>query len=95
MIPRKLAGPSHAGTHVHAVPHAACENMAKSRRNMNSRSPRDKCSNSGFPRYGVAGEAFNTPNVYGAWAMNGWEQIFFYDPDGNIIEVHQDKGPIG
>ncbi len=26
---------------------------------------------------------------YGAWAMNGWEQIFFYDPDGNIIEVHQ------
>jgi glyoxylase I family protein len=28
---------------------------------------------------------------YGAWAMNGWEQIFFYDPDGNIIEVHQVK----
>jgi glyoxylase I family protein len=26
---------------------------------------------------------------YGAWAMNGWEQIFFYDPDGNIVEVHQ------
>jgi glyoxylase I family protein len=26
---------------------------------------------------------------YGAWAMSGWEQIFFYDPDGNIIEVHQ------
>ena len=26
---------------------------------------------------------------YGAWAMNGWEQIFFHDPDGNIIEVHQ------
>ena len=26
---------------------------------------------------------------YGAWAMNGWEQIFFYDPEGNIIEVHQ------
>ena len=26
---------------------------------------------------------------YGAWAMKGWEQIFFYDPDGNIIEVHQ------
>jgi catechol 2,3-dioxygenase-like lactoylglutathione lyase family enzyme len=26
---------------------------------------------------------------YGAWAMQGWEQIFFYDPDGNIIEVHQ------
>ena len=28
---------------------------------------------------------------YGAWAMRGWEQIFFYDPDGNIIEVHQVK----
>jgi catechol 2,3-dioxygenase-like lactoylglutathione lyase family enzyme len=26
---------------------------------------------------------------YGAWAMNGWYQIFFHDPDGNIIEVHQ------
>jgi glyoxylase I family protein len=26
---------------------------------------------------------------YGAWAIKGWEQIFFYDPDGNIIEVHQ------
>jgi hypothetical protein len=21
--------------------------------------------------------------------MNGWQQIFFYDPDGNVIEVHQ------
>ena len=28
---------------------------------------------------------------YGTWAMNGWEQIFFYDPDGNVIEVHQVK----
>jgi glyoxylase I family protein len=26
---------------------------------------------------------------YGAWAMKGWEQVFFYDPDGNIVEVHQ------
>jgi len=26
---------------------------------------------------------------FGAWAMKGWEQIFFYDPDGNVIEVHQ------
>jgi catechol 2,3-dioxygenase-like lactoylglutathione lyase family enzyme len=26
---------------------------------------------------------------FGAWAMKGWQQIFFYDPDGNIIEVHQ------
>ncbi|MBV8399386.1 MAG: VOC family protein [Acetobacteraceae bacterium] len=32
---------------------------------------------------------------YGKWAMNGWHQIFFYDPDGNIVEVHQveDAGP--
>ena len=28
---------------------------------------------------------------YGAWAMSGWEQIFFYAPDGNIGEVHQVK----
>jgi glyoxylase I family protein len=26
---------------------------------------------------------------FGGWAMKGWQQIFFYDPDGNIIEVHQ------
>ncbi len=26
---------------------------------------------------------------WGAWAMQGWQQVFFYDPDGNIIEVHQ------
>jgi catechol 2,3-dioxygenase-like lactoylglutathione lyase family enzyme len=26
---------------------------------------------------------------FGARAMKGWEQIFFYDPEGNIIEVHQ------
>ena len=26
---------------------------------------------------------------YGAWAMGGWHQIFFHDPDGNVIEVHQ------
>jgi glyoxylase I family protein len=28
---------------------------------------------------------------YGTWAMNGWHQIFFYDPTGNVVEVHQDK----
>lgn len=28
---------------------------------------------------------------FGTWAMNGWHQIFFHDPDGNIIEVHQVK----
>jgi hypothetical protein len=26
---------------------------------------------------------------YGGWAMTGWQQIFFYDPDANVIEVHQ------
>jgi glyoxylase I family protein len=26
---------------------------------------------------------------YGDWAMQGWQQIFFHDPDGNVIEVHQ------
>ena len=26
---------------------------------------------------------------YGTWAMDGWHQIFFYDPEGNVIEVHQ------
>ena len=26
---------------------------------------------------------------YGDFAMAGWQQIFFHDPDGNIIEVHQ------
>ncbi|MGX9355408.1 VOC family protein [Roseobacteraceae bacterium S113] len=29
---------------------------------------------------------------YANWenaAVQGWRQIFFYDPDGNVIEVHQ------
>jgi catechol 2,3-dioxygenase-like lactoylglutathione lyase family enzyme len=26
---------------------------------------------------------------YGEWAMAGWYQIFFQDPEGTIIEVHQ------
>jgi glyoxylase I family protein len=26
---------------------------------------------------------------FGDWAMTGWMQIFFYDPDGNVVEVHQ------
>lgn len=29
---------------------------------------------------------------FGGWAMSGWHQIFFYDPDGNVIEVHQVDG---
>ena len=35
-------------------------------------------------------EANNVP--YSDWAdvaVAGWKQIFFYDPDGNIIEVHE------
>ena len=30
--------------------------------------------------------------AYSDWneiAVSGWQQIFFYDPDGNIIEVHE------
>ena len=30
--------------------------------------------------------------AYSDWdetAVAGWQQIFFYDPDGNVIEVHQ------
>ena len=26
---------------------------------------------------------------WGNQAIAGWQQIFFYDPDGNVIEVHQ------
>ncbi|WP_136685732.1 VOC family protein [Falsirhodobacter xinxiangensis] len=26
---------------------------------------------------------------FGTWAIEGWQQIFFYDPDGNIVEVQQ------
>ena len=26
---------------------------------------------------------------WGSTAVQGWHQIFFYDPDGNVIEVHQ------
>jgi len=26
---------------------------------------------------------------YGNWAIEGWHQIFFHDPEGNIVEVHQ------
>jgi catechol 2,3-dioxygenase-like lactoylglutathione lyase family enzyme len=29
---------------------------------------------------------------WGEKAVAGWHQIFFYDPDGNIIEVHQVDG---
>ena len=29
---------------------------------------------------------------WGNQAVAGWQQIFFYDPDGNVIEVHQAEG---
>lgn len=29
---------------------------------------------------------------FGDWAMTGWRQIFFYDPAGTVIEVHQVEG---
>lgn len=35
-------------------------------------------------------EAHDIPySDWGNQAVEGWEQIFFYDPDGNVIEVHQ------
>lgn len=30
---------------------------------------------------------------WGNSAVAGWSQIFFYDPDGNVIEVHQVEDP--
>ena len=35
-------------------------------------------------------EAAGVPySDWGHRAVAGWHQIFFYDPDGNVIEVHQ------
>ena len=35
-------------------------------------------------------EENNVPySDYGHAAVQGWHQIFFYDPDGNVVEVHQ------
>jgi glyoxylase I family protein len=31
---------------------------------------------------------------WGNTAVAGWHQIFFYDPDGNVIEVHQVQSEI-
>lgn len=30
---------------------------------------------------------------WGHKAVEGWKQIFFYDPDGNVIEVHEVNQP--
>jgi glyoxylase I family protein len=40
-------------------------------------------------------DAQNIPySDWGETAVAGWQQIFFYDPDGNVIEVHQvNEGP--
>ncbi|MGD0107148.1 MAG: VOC family protein [Rhodopila sp.] len=32
---------------------------------------------------------------YGTWAIPGWQQIFFHDPEGTIVEVHQVGEPAG
>jgi catechol 2,3-dioxygenase-like lactoylglutathione lyase family enzyme len=29
---------------------------------------------------------------YGQWAIKGWQQIFFQDPEGNVVEVHEVQG---
>ena len=29
---------------------------------------------------------------YGCWAIPGWHQVFLQDPDGRVIEVHQQGG---
>lgn len=35
-------------------------------------------------------DATGTPySDWGHTAVAGWRQIFFYDPDGNVIEVHE------
>ena len=30
---------------------------------------------------------------FGAWAIEGWHQIFFHDPEGNVVEVHRVGNP--
>jgi glyoxylase I family protein len=41
-------------------------------------------------RLNAAGVAFSD---YGNWAVEGWRQIFFADPAGMIVEVHQVPKP--
>ena len=36
--------------------------------------------------------AHNIPGYWGHQAVAGWAQIFFYDPDGNVIEVQVKEG---
>jgi catechol 2,3-dioxygenase-like lactoylglutathione lyase family enzyme len=38
-------------------------------------------------------EAAGVPYAeYGEWTVKGWYQVFFHDPDGNVIEVHEVRG---
>ncbi len=32
---------------------------------------------------------------YGVWSIANWHQIFFYDPAGNVVEVHEVVGEGG
>jgi glyoxylase I family protein len=41
-------------------------------------------------RLTTAGVAFSD---YGNWAVEGWRQIFFEDPSGMVVEVHQVPKP--
>ena len=35
-------------------------------------------------------DSLNVPySDWGSDAVKGWHQLFFYDPEGNVIEVHQ------
>ena len=35
-------------------------------------------------------DKLNVPySDWGSDAVKGWHQVFFYDPEGNVIEVHQ------
>ena len=35
-------------------------------------------------------EKLNVPySDYGVWALKNWYQIYFYDPEGNVVEVQQ------
>ncbi len=43
-----------------------------------------------LPAFKARLEAHGVPYAdWGNRAVAGWDQIFFYDPDGNVIEVHQ------
>ena len=48
-----------------------------------------------LPAFKAHLEAQGVPYAdWGNQAVAGWSQIFFYDPDGNVIEVHQVDEPV-